>query len=125
MKKNKIFLLEDNPIHSGVICDGLEDIGFTVKRAQNVEEAFEVLDKFEPDIFILDIVIENSKDGGILFADEIHKKPKFKDTPVLFISAHLDELNIEKHFPGNLKENVLPKPFDFEQLVNKTKEILK
>jgi two-component system phosphate regulon response regulator PhoB len=125
MKKNKIFLLEDNPIHSQVICDGLEDAGFNVKKAQNITAAEKILQEFTPDLFLLDIVIETIKSGGIQFAQKMRNNPKFQSIPVLFISAHLDDLNIEKYFPPGSNENILPKPFDFDYLIKKIKEVLK
>ena len=125
MKKNKILLLEDNPIHREVIFDGLEDAGFEVKKACNIAEAEKILAEFTPDLLVLDIVIETIKSGGIQFAQKVRNRPEHQSIPVLFISAHLDELNREKIFPPGSKENTLAKPFDFEQLINKIKEVLK
>lgn len=124
MRKNKILLLEDNPIHREVIYDGLEDAGFEVEKAQNVDEAHKILEEFTPDLFLLDIVIGNSRKQGILFAEELSKESRFEKIPVLYITAYIDERSIADHFPGDLKENVLPKPFDFEQLINKIGEML-
>jgi CheY-like chemotaxis protein len=97
MRKNKIFLLEYNPIHREVIFDGLEDAGYEVMEAKNVEEAGQVLKKFTPDLIILDIVIETIKKKGIQFAEKLLVNSRFKDIPVLFISAHLDEKTIMEH----------------------------
>lgn len=125
MKKSKILLLEDNPIHREVIVDGLEDAGYEVRKAQNFVAAEKILKEFTPDLFVLDIVIETVKSAGIQFANKVRNDPKFQSIPVLFISAHLDELNKEKIFPPDSKEKLLEKPFDFEQLFNKIREVLK
>ena len=127
MKKNKIkiLLLEDNPIHREVIYDGLEDAGFETRKAQNIAAAEKILEEFTPDLFVVDIVIESLKSGGIQFANKVRNDPKFQSIPVLFISAHLDDLNKEKIFPTDSKENTLPKPFDFEQLINRIREVLR
>ena len=125
MKKNKILLVEDNPIHREVIVDGLEDDGYEVKKAQNIAAAEKILEEFTPDLFVLDLVIETIKSAGIQFANKVRNDPKFQSIPVLFISAHLDDLNKEKIFPPDSKENTLPKPFDFEQLINNIREVLK
>jgi CheY-like chemotaxis protein len=126
MKKNKakILLLEDNPIHRVVLFDGLEDAGYEVRKARNVAAADKILEEFTPDLFVLDIVIETIKIVGIQFAKKVRSNPKFKSIPVLFISAHMDELNKEKIFPPGSKEHTLEKPFDFEQLFNKIREVL-
>lgn len=124
MKKNKILLLEDNPVHREVIFDGLEDAEYEIKKAENYESAKEILKNFVPDLFLLDIVIANEKNKGIQFALALSEDPKFKTIPVLFISAHLDEKNIAEHIPENFRDNVLPKPFDFDQLLNKIREII-
>lgn len=124
-KKKKIFLLEDNPIHRELIVDGLEDVGYEVRKAPNSTAAEEILKDFTPELFILDIVIESIKGGGIHFSQKIRENPKLKTIPILFISAHLDALNREKYFPEGSMEHILPKPFDFEQLLNKVRELLR
>lgn len=124
MKGKKIFLLEDNPIHREVIFDGLEDAGYEIMKAQNVDEANDILRDFTPDLFILDIVIGTVIRQGIQFAEQLSKNPKFKDIPVLFISAHLDEKNITENLDKETKAKILPKPFDFDQLINKIREVL-
>jgi DNA-binding response OmpR family regulator len=124
-KKNKILLVEDNPIHREVIYDGLEDFDFEIEKAEDIESARKILEDFAPDLFILDIVFGSIKNQGILFQDELRKNPKYKDIPTLFISAHLDESEIAEHFPEDSRENVLPKPFGFDKLLNKIREILR
>jgi len=132
MKKNKILLLDDNPIHMEVMVDGLEDFGYEVRKAQNVEAAEKILYDFTPDLFLVDIVIETIKSAGIQFAQTVRNKPEYRSTPILFISAHLDDVNIIKYFPPDADENsllkpydILAKPFDFDQLMNKILEVLK
>ena len=125
MKKNKILLLEDNPIHREVIVDGLEDYGYEVRKAQNIAAAEKILEEFTPDLFVLDLVIETIKSAGIQFANKLRNDPEFKSIPILFISAHLDDLNREKIFPPDSNENILSKPFDFDQLINKIREVLR
>ncbi len=124
MKGKKILLLEDHPIHREVIFDGIEDAGYEIMKAQNVEDANVILRDFTPDLFILDIVIGTVIRQGIQFAEQLSKNPKFKDIPVLFISAHLDEKNITENLDKETKAKILPKPFDFDQLVNKIREVL-
>jgi CheY-like chemotaxis protein len=123
--KKKILLLEDNIIHREVIYDGLEDMGFEVKKAEDVPEARKIIDEgFKPDLFVLDVVIGVIKNQGILYAEEVSKKPGFENIPVLYITAHFDEKEIADYFPENLRSNVLFKPFDFEQLLNKIRQVL-
>jgi len=124
MKKNKIFLLEDNPIHREVIFDGLEDAGYEVKKAQDVDSAEKILKAFIPDLFLFDIVIGIEKNKGIQYAETLHKNPRFKNIPVLYISAHLNDKNIGEYLPEESWNNVLPKPFDFDQLLSKIKGML-
>lgn len=124
-KKKKILLLDDNPIHRELIVDGLEDANYEVRKAPNIAAAEEILKDFTPDLFILDIVIESIKGGGIHFSQKIRENPALKAIPILFISAHLDELNKEKYFPEDSTEYILPKSFDFNQLLTKIREIMR
>jgi CheY-like chemotaxis protein len=132
MKKNKILLLEDNPIHLEVMVDGLEDLGYEVQKAQNIEVAMKILNEFTPDLFLVDIVIETIKSAGIQFAQTVRNKREYRSIPIIFISAHLDDVNITKYFPTGSDESrllkfyyILAKPFDFDQLVNKIREVIK
>ena len=132
MKKNKILLLEDNPIHREVMVDGLEDAGYEIRKAQNIETAEKILEEFTPDLFLLDIVIETIRSAGIQFAQTVRNKPEYQSIPILFISAHLDDVNIIKYFPSDSDESkllkpydILAKPLDFDQLINKIREVLK
>jgi len=124
-KKTKILLLEDNPIHREVIVDGLEDAGYEIRKAENTEAAEKILAEFTPDLFLFDIVIEAIKSAGIQFAEKVRKNSAFQSIPILFISAHLDDVNIKNLFPSGANENILAKPFDFEKLINKIREVLK
>ena len=124
MKRKKILLLEDNPIHREVIYDGLEDAEYEIKKAQNVEEANKILQEFTPDLFLVDIVIGTHMYQGIQFSEQLSKDSRFKGIPILFISAHLDEKNIAEHLSKDSEAKILPKPFDFYQLINKIREVL-
>lgn len=123
--KAKILLLEDNPIHREVIFDGLEDAGYEVRKARNADAADKILEEFKPDLFLFDIVIENIKSAGYQFAKKLRTNPEFQSIPVLFISAHMDKLHKEKIFPPDSNEHTLEKPFDFEQLFSKIREVLR
>lgn len=126
-KNQKILFLEDNPIHSEVIFDSLSDAGYEVKKVHNLAEAEKVIDReeFIPDLFLLDIVINSIKTAGIQFCRKVREDKRFSEAPLLFISAHLDDLHKEKYAEVIKGENVLPKPFDFEQLLEKIREVLK
>lgn len=125
-EKKKILLLDDNPVHREVVFDGLEDFGFEVETAKNIEEAKGILESgFLPDLFILDIVIDLNNRGGVQFAQHIRENSAYNDAPILYISAHLDQMNIEKYMPEVVNEEILPKPFDFEDLINKIREVMR
>lgn len=112
----KVLIIDDEADLRFLLKRALTSHKFSVMEAENLKQAFELFNKNEPDIVILDV---NLPDGnGVYYA----KKFKNKNNIVIFISADNDKLTagyIEAGASGFLR-----KPFAISQLlevINKVK----
>ncbi len=112
MKKIKILIVEDEIVIAEDIKYMLEEIGYEVIGiSKEKSEALENIEKYEPDLVLLDIILYNGGDGiGLakLLRDKYH-------ILFIFITAHSDKHTVERAkqvYPNGY----LVKPFDKEDL---------
>ncbi len=115
----KILIAEDEPSLAGVIADSLKRKGFAVKTAENGLEAVKYIHTETFDLYILDVMMP--KLSGWDVAGEVRKKDPH--TPILFLTAKTGKEDLIKGYNtgGN---DYLRKPFHFEELLLRIKELL-
>lgn len=101
------------------ISKTLEVAGYTVFSAYSGKEAFEIASEEEPDLILMDIMME-TKDDGIQAAVEIKKE---LDLPVIFLTALTDNGTLDR-----VKESepygYIVKPFNEVELLSNIKVAL-
>jgi|SRR6476661_2250727 len=93
---------------------------FEVHTQTNVNTVLENLEKVQPSVVIMDNWIPDY--GGVYATQQIKKNPKYKDVPVIYITANT---NIHLVATEAGAEYYLQKPFDidvFENLVKRAAE---
>ncbi|MBD3616762.1 MAG: response regulator [Gracilimonas sp.] len=89
----KAIIVEDNLILSLLYENYVKEMVFkTVGEISSGEKAVELVQKYAPDIVIMDIMLEGEMDG-IQAAEEIRK---FSKTPIVFITGNSDMVHLEK-----------------------------
>ena len=89
----KAIIVEDNLILSLLYENYLKEMVFkTVGEISSGEKAVELVQKYVPDIVIMDIMLEGEIDG-IQAAEKIRK---FSKAPIVFITGNLDRDHLEK-----------------------------
>ena len=119
--KNEILVIDDNSDIRFLICNILNESGYTVRSAANYDQAiFEIKTKL-PSLAIVDIKLDkNDKDGIDLLKLLISI---IKNLPVIMISGHANvQVAIEAIRLGAYE--FLEKPFSSEKLLNYTKRAL-
>jgi DNA-binding LytR/AlgR family response regulator len=108
MNKNvRVLIVEDEFITLDMLRDYLENSGYEVSGdAMRVEEAIEVLERFDTDIVMLDINLKGDKDG-IWLAEHIRQNYQI---PFIFLSAYSDSATIQRAAKTN-PYGYLVKPF--------------
>lgn len=84
-KKEKILVVDDEAPIREVLSASLADEGYIVDTAENAAVGLEKIDRFQPDIVLLDIWMPGDKDGMDLLR-EVSPKPKSPD--IIVMSGH-------------------------------------
>lgn len=119
MNKIKILLAEDEASLGMIVKESLESRDFEVFLAENGEIAFEIYQKKNPDVLVLDVMMP--KKDGFTLAKEIRQENK--RIPILFLTAKSQTSDVLEgfHLGGN---DYLKKPFSMEELIVRIKALL-
>jgi DNA-binding response OmpR family regulator len=116
--KTRILVVDDDSKLTGQMRRSLEETGeFQVLEENRASHALIAARGFLPDLFIVDVVMPG-KEGGDL-AYELRQIPRFKHTPVVFLTgraATTAEINEHHGYIGG--ERFLHKPVGFQELVD-------
>ncbi len=112
MTNEKIMIVEDEKIVALDIKCSLEHFGYSVPcMAASGEDAIEFVDRFNPDLILMDIVLKGKIDG-IDAAKAIRKN---SDVPVIYLTAYSDERTLQRAKLTEPFGHIL-KPFDEREL---------
>ena len=110
----KILLVDDEPGLREAVKLYLEDSGFDVCVASNVEGGLGLLQSNLPDLVITDIMMPQV--DGYQFLQKLREEPRFKTLPVVLLTAKgMTTDRISGYQAGC--DAYLPKPFDPEELL--------
>lgn len=107
---NKILHIEDEVDIQEITKMALEAVGgLNVRTCSDGEEALSVAPEFEPDLFLLDVMMPGM-DGPETF-QALQKLPGFENTPAIFMTAKVMEAEVAR-FKEIGALGVIAKPFD-------------
>jgi two-component system cell cycle sensor histidine kinase/response regulator CckA len=112
MKETRILVVEDEVIIAMEIRDRLGKLGYTVTGvAPSGEEAIRKMVETQPDLVLMDIMLEGPMDG-VETAERIRAT---HDVPVIFLTAYSDSTTLER---AKISEpfGYILKPFDEREL---------
>jgi len=89
--KPVILLVDDDPDYLFQMKVRLEQSGYEIVTAEGQKEAEQLLEKFKPDLAILDLMMENEDSGFILC---YKMKKKFPEVPIIISTAVAAETGI-------------------------------
>lgn len=122
MTRNKILVAEDNTLQLNLITKILEKDGYQVCGASDGLEALRLAEEFNPDIILLDVKMPNM--DGVETCHKLKENKKYRDTPVLFITAHKDnELIVDAFNAGAI--DYISKPFSKDEIIARVRAQLK
>jgi DNA-binding response OmpR family regulator len=128
MQDAKILIVDDDPDLTSALKVTLETKNYTVIIASDKEEGMEKLKSENPDIAILDVMMDTWQDGFEL-AREIRKEEQFKNLPLLMLTGVKDKTGIEfKSTAGDPTwlpvDSFLDKPVEPEVLLAEVEKLL-
>ena len=117
----QILLVDDNTTNLQVLFEALSPEGYELLVAQSGEQALDTAPDANPDLILLDVKMPGI-DGFETFR-RLRADEKTASIPVVFISAHA---NVESMEEAEVlgAEGYLTKPFQFDELISKVREIL-
>lgn len=112
--KKKVLLCDNDPDIIEIVSLILAGKGFQVFVSTTCEEVTEKIDTHDPDLIIMDLWIPEM--GGEKTTVMLKNSPKYKDIPVIILSAN-NEIEIISKRSG--ADGYIAKPFEIKDLVNK------
>ena len=109
----RVLVADDEPGIRIAVRDYLELDGYQVMTARNGHEALEALEKFHPQILLIDINMPR-KDGHAVVR-ELRQNPRFRHLPVVFLT-HLGTTSDRIRGYESGCDVYLPKPFELDEL---------
>ena len=120
--RKRILVVKDHPDTIGLLTDMLEEEGFDVVRAQNGEQALEILTNDSPDLIFLDITLSGT--DGFDLCRQIKSDPLKQHIPVMM--SMLGGRSVERRREDDLTPDAfISKPFAEGDVVGQIMALLK
>ena len=119
----KVLVVEDDKFLTSAYRAKLSKSGFEVQVASDGEEALQILQTFQPDIILLDLVMP-LKDGFATLP-EIRAQEKFKNTPVIVASNLGQKEDVDKAMALGANDYIIKSDLSMDALVTKINDTIK
>lgn len=114
----KVLLVDDDPDMVKVMTFRLKSAGFEMLSCTSGKEALEKVKSAPPNIVLLDIQMPDMT--GLEVADGIQNNEATKNTPIIFLTGKIDVDKAQIEAKPN--RDIMIKPCDFDQLIQKINE---
>ena len=85
--ERKLLVVEDEPLMASLLAESLSAANFTVETAPDAAKARKAIDRFDPDILLLDISLGDGP-SGVHLAHAVHETRP--DIAILILTKHPD-----------------------------------
>ena len=116
MAIQKILLVDDSRTELHHVTELLTKRGYTVRTAQNGEEAMRRLGEEKPDLILMDVVMPGQ--NGFQLTRAITRDPRFVDVPVIMCTSKHQETDKVWGMRQGARDYVV-KPVDADDLIAK------
>jgi len=128
----KILVIDDDPDFLEAIAPVLKSAKYDVGTALNPKEGKEKLFSWNPDLILLDIMMDSLFDGFSLCHSikTSREYRKFSDIPIIFVSAVKEKTGSRFQFNGEAQglagpDDYIDKPVKPNDLINRIERLLK
>ncbi len=122
-KKPKVLLVEDDVYLISMYSTKFNMEGWEVQIAPRGEDAFIILEKFTPDIILLDILLPGIDGFGVL--KKLKKNPKFETIPIIMLTNLGQRDDIRKGMKEGADGYLVKAHYMPSEIVEKVKFALK
>lgn len=131
-KNPKILVIDDDPDFNDAVTTILKSANYGVVTASDPKEGKEKLISEKPDLILLDIMMDSLFDGfSLCHAIKTSKEyEKFKDTPIIFVSAVKEIAGSRFSFKGQEQgmadpDDYIDKPVKPDDLITRIQRLLR
>lgn len=89
MAINKVLVVDDSKTELMFLTDLLVKNGFSVKTAENAEDAFRRLAEEKPELILMDVVMPGQ--NGFQLTRAIARDPQYADIPIMMCTSKKQE----------------------------------
>ncbi len=118
MNIQKILLVDDSKTELHHLSDILGKRGYTVRTAENGEEAMRRLGEEKPDLILMDVVMPGQ--NGFQLTRSITRDPRFADVPVIMCTSKNQETDRVWGLRQGARDYIV-KPVNGDELLAKIK----
>lgn len=120
MAINKVLVVDDSKTELMFLTDLLIKNGFTVKTAENAEDAFRRLAEDKPDLILMDVVMPGQ--NGFQLTRAISRDPLYSDVPIIMCTSKNQETDRVWGMRQGARDYIT-KPVDSTDLMAKIKAL--
>ena len=120
--QKKILIVDDETINLDFFDVMLSRLGFVVEKAKDGVEGLEKLKKFFPDTILLDNIMPRM--SGWEFTRIVKSDPKYKDIPIIMLSALDDVRDKIEGFELGV-DDYITKPYNFSEVLARIRVVLR
>ena len=120
MTIQKVLVVDDSKTEIMFMTDLLVKNGFTVRSAENAEDAFRKLAEEKPDLILMDVVMPGQ--NGFQLTRAISRDPQFADVPIIMCTSKNQETDRVWGMRQGARDYIT-KPVDANDLMAKIKAL--
>ena len=89
MAIHKVLIVDDSKTEIMFLTDLLQKKGYSVRSAENADEAFKRLTEERPDLILMDVVMPGQ--NGFQLTRAISRDPQYADVPIIMCTSKNQE----------------------------------
>ncbi len=121
--KKRVLVIDDSPEILNVTRHLLESRGFEVSSLADDNQALPTVEKFQPDIVILDMLLTFR--SGAEICHDLKNQAATKNIPIIITTGQMNHREIESHTPDlQPADAYLIKPFEFDHLLETIQKLI-
>jgi CheY-like chemotaxis protein len=113
MPHEEILIVDDNPQNLKLARVVLEHAGYSVRTAQDAEEALRMLQRSKPHLILMDVQLPGL--DGLSLTRRLKADPAYRDTVIIALTAYAMKTDEERALAAGCDE-YLAKPVDIDTL---------
>lgn len=117
--KSKILIIDDDSAVLEILSIWFEDEGFEVKSVLGTDNIFQLLERFHPDVILLDYLLKGDSGGEICL--QIKDNHQYQHLPVVIFSVLSESAIVPEAFRCDA---FIPKPFDLYLLTAQLNDLI-